>query len=482
MSLARYLRDRVATQHILEDLEAQSPRRTRSWRPNSLYDSGMDEGKEELEFDVDDYEDGVLQVDIINNGDDNNDENNNSGGDQGPTPKKESCPTLGKSTGACLVKHHINILFILLGLSAVIAATMIFGPKNNYWAVSAGKKMDESPTYSPTGITESVTEYTVNETYSPTLFPTIWSTYAPAASPTLSPNVGEDNFTNINIFEGNVTTTNDLFIDGNFTSNETTSIEDGMLESEISTTSSTRSTGTSSTVAATVDGVNLSPAASTTTAEAATTAIDDTTTSMSATDATMDTATTSPPVATTTSTEAITTISTNEAVSTTTTVATTTATATTSPPVATTTSTEAITTTSSTIGAVSTTTIEVDATTTAVAAAAAATTTTANPHLCAGTTSGRIFKISITPTTSITSLKLLKQDDKSGEYKLMVANFPTQDEPPLEVGTNYRNKLCVLPGKYKFVIKQSEEACYDGFLRGNMIFDECGDGEYDFEF
>jgi hypothetical protein len=88
------------------------------------------------------------------------------------------------------------------------------------------------------------------------------------------------------------------------------------------------------------------------------------------------------------------------------------------------------------------------------------------------------------PTTSITSLQLFKQDDTSGEYDILVTNYPTDEEPPLllTVGTMYVKKLCILPGKYKFVIKESEEACYNGFLRGGLIFEECGDGEYDFEF
>jgi hypothetical protein len=51
----------------------------------------------------------------------------------------------------------------------------------------------------------------------------------------------------------------------------------------------------------------------------------------------------------------------------------------------------------------------------------------------------------------------------------------------LEVGVRYVKKLCIVPGVYKFVIGGSEGACYKGFLRGVMIFGECGDGEYEFE-
>jgi len=104
--------------------------------------------------------------------------------------------------------------------------------------------------------------------------------------------------------------------------------------------------------------------------------------------------------------------------------------------------------------------------------------TTPSPHICADTTSGgKIFKISITPTTSTTSLELFRQDDNSGEYILV-----TSYDPLLTVGTNYINKLCVFPGKYKFVVEDSVDACYNGFFRGNVVFENCGDGEYTFEF
>jgi hypothetical protein len=89
-----------------------------------------------------------------------------------------------------------------------------------------------------------------------------------------------------------------------------------------------------------------------------------------------------------------------------------------------------------------------------------------------------MFKISITPTTSTTSLALLKLDDNSGEYDLVYA----YNDDPLSIGTNYIKKLCVLPGKYKFEVKESEDACYNGMFRGSVIFEECGDGDYAFEF
>eukprot|EP00984_Skeletonema_dohrnii_P006055 scaffold2141_cov223-Skeletonema_dohrnii-CCMP3373.AAC.3 len=144
------------------------------------------------------------------------------------------------------------------------------------------------------------------------------------------------------------------------------------------------------------------------------------------------------------------------------------------------TTTEATTTTEYTTTTPSKTT---EATTTTTTTAARAT-TTASPYLCTGTTSGKIFKIVITPTSSNSSLELLKlHNEEKDEYKL-VTTFPAGDDEleELEVGVKYVKKLCVVPGAYKFVITKSEGACYKGFLKGKKIFGDCDDGEYEFEF
>ena len=166
-------------------------------------------------------------------------------------------------------------------------------------------------------------------------------------------------------------------------------------------------------------------------------------------------------------TQETTTTSTTEATTTTTS---TTTEATTTTEYTTTTTTDATTTTSTT-----------EATTTTTTAGA---TTTVSPYLCTGTTSGKIFKIVITPTSSITSLELLKQNnEEKDEYKL-VTTYPAGDDEleELQVGVKYVKKLCVVPGAYKFVVAKSEGACYKGFLKGKKIFGECGNGEYEFEF
>ena len=59
---------RLSARHILEDLEAQSPRRTHSWGANSLHSSSQPpyddnvHANEDDEFEVK-YDDGVMQVD-----------------------------------------------------------------------------------------------------------------------------------------------------------------------------------------------------------------------------------------------------------------------------------------------------------------------------------------------------------------------------------------------------------------------------------
>ena len=88
-----------------------------------------------------------------------------------------------------------------------------------------------------------------------------------------------------------------------------------------------------------------------------------------------------------------------------------------------------------------------------------------------------MFKLIITPTTSTTSLELFRQDDNSGEY-IFVTSY--NDDPLLTIGTEYINKLCVFAGNYKFIVNDSADACYSGFFRGNVIFENCGDGEYIF--
>ena len=437
MSLARYHADRVATQNILEDLElqAQSPRRTNSWQPNSLhqfdaygqeyevtteqeqdgyYASGTGEG---VELDEEDYnEEGVLQVDNTPTTTTNDNEQ----------PAKGKC-TKSTSTAFFVIKHHIPLLFILLALSAIIAASILFSPArmnpgSNERSANAGNDMEEeeegvesTPTFAPTAVWETYAP-TVGLTYSPTEGSNdTTTTTTTTSSPSLSSVV------DIIIMGNNVTNngTDDFESEGNETTASTEEEEEKAesLESDDdnSTSLSTELTETSSTavVAATTVDASSSFAESTTT-----------TTEASATS----------------TTEAVTTFSTSDA--------------------ATTSTTEA--------------------------AAAATSAVTPSPHLCSDTTAGKIFKIVLTPTSSTTSLSLLKLDttSSSGEYEV-VTTYPTNDEPPtlLQVGAKYVDKLCVIPGKYKFVISESEGACYTGFLRGGIIFDKCdGDGEYEFEF
>ncbi|KAL7454283.1 hypothetical protein ACHAWC_005912, partial [Mediolabrus comicus] len=149
-----------------------------------------------------------------------------------------------------------------------------------------------------------------------------------------------------------------------------------------------------------------------------------------------------------------------------------------------TTTTEATTTTTTTTEATTTTaTTEATTTTSTTEAATTSTTTeaptTVSPYLCADaqTTSGRMFKIQITPTSSTTSLDLKRLNDTSGEYETVV----TVND--LAVGIRYIDKFCILPGQYKFEVSDTGggDECYKGFLRGNSIFDDCGDGIYYFE-
>ena len=97
MSLVRYMSDRIATQQILEDLEAQEVK------------VNGDENEFEVEYDADD---GV------------------KGGERCQFWKR----------------HHFKLIFILLVVLAIVAATILFGPNasNNRTAANAGNKLDES--------------------------------------------------------------------------------------------------------------------------------------------------------------------------------------------------------------------------------------------------------------------------------------------------------------------------------------------------
>jgi hypothetical protein len=450
MSLLRYHRDRLATQHILEDLEAQSPRRTHSWDVNSLYSNQpFDDtvyANEDDEFEVG-YDDGVMQVDNNHQGDGSFNE------DYGE--KSDNKKTAGGGHCQFWKRHHYFILFTLLALGAVIAATMIFGPigsrnnnnQNNDRTTNAAEGEDEitdQPTYAPS-VTPTAAPVTASPTGTPTYFPTSWwPTYYPSFVPTAAP-VGANftgnetlivggNGTSV-VSEANTTTEEVVVIDGNVTSNnetelfgnETTLIgnnETTLIEEEVDETSleTNDNTTTLSTAGSTEDIVDVI-----TTTEATTIATNATTEGDTTEAATTEEATVPP----TTTSEATTTI---------------------------------------TIAAA------LETTTTTVAAIPA--------HLCTNIPTGKIFKIDITPKSSTTSLELYQlHNEEKGEYKLVTA-YPTADDELQEfkVGTNYIKKLCVLPGSYKFVVKKSNGACYKGFFRGNRIFKNCGNGEHEFEY
>jgi hypothetical protein len=377
---------RLSASHILEDLEAQSPRRTQSWGgANSLhssqppYDDNV-HANEEDEFEVK-YDDGKTQIRVRV---DNNKQSDSSN-------KKTE-----RGGRRCKTSHFI-IFLTPLAIAAIIAGSMLlFGPigrnnkpNENDRTINAGNDMEDSinnssgedevtgvliPTLAPTmnattGIVESVTAYTVNETS---------STYTPSAAP--------------------ITDAPTVFV------------------------------STSPTVADIVDII--------TTTEA-------TTTSISTTEATGDFTTEEVVLVDESMSSNNETALIEEEVN------------------------ETTTTTTTTIAAALETT-----TTTTVAAIPA--------HLCTNIPSGKIFKIDITPKSSTTSLELFQL--QNGEYKLVTA-YPTADDEfqELSAGENYIKKLCVLPGAYKFVVKESNGACYEGFFRGNSIFENCGDGEHDFE-
>ena len=439
MSLLRQ-RDRLSTQHILDDLEAHS-RTSHSWDANSLHshpnntdDNNVYANEEDDEFEVE-Y-DGLTQTDR------SPDSKNKAGGG-----------------GRCKTSHFIIIL-TPLAIAAIIAGSMLlFGPNsrndksndNNDRTINAGNDMEDSinssssgedevtdallpPTLAPTtnatttGIVESVTVYTVNETsltYDPTAAPI---TASPTVFVSTSPTVADivdivttteaTTTTTIAATEatGNFTTEEVALVDGNVTTNNETAtlLEEAVNETPLETNDTTLlSTAEFEDIADTTE-------ATTTTATNATTVA-----------ATTEAATTEE-VTTTTTTE--------------------------------------VTTTSTT-----------EATTTTTIAAALDTTAAIPAHLCTDFPSGKIFKIDITPKSSTTSLELFQL--QSGEYKLVTA-YPTADDEfqELSAGENYIKKLCVLPGAYKFVVKKSSGACYKGFFRGNRIFKNCGNGEHEFEF
>ena len=46
--------------------------------------------------------------------------------------------------------------------------------------------------------------------------------------------------------------------------------------------------------------------------------------------------------------------------------------------------------------------------------------------------------------------------------------------------TEYVKRICVTPKSYKFEVSNIGEGCYEGYLRGNLIFESCEDGVHDF--
>eukprot|EP00986_Skeletonema_menzelii_P008136 scaffold3353_cov144-Skeletonema_menzelii.AAC.11 len=393
--------NRLATQHILDDLEANahSPRRTHSWDANSLHSHTDNEGAyaNEDDFEVE-YDDGVMQIDNHNNGGNEKD-----------------------GQGGLWKRHHYKffVVLLLLALAAIIGGSMLlFGPnasnpnRENDRTTNAGKDTEDGNNI--IGDEEEVMD--------------VLPTSAPTTTVT-----GGISYVDYYYNQGDLNETSSIMESATVYTLQPT---DAPTASPVTTSSPTAAPVTNSPTAAPVASFLPTSGALTSNNETTLMIEDDNTTSIPAelTDL-VDTVTTE---ATTTTTDA-------------TTVAATTTEATTI------------------------------STTTEPASTTAATTTTIAAHLCSGT-SGKIFKIDITPTSTTTSLELLQLHNEV-EYKLVTA-YPTADDESqeLEVGVNYVKKLCVLPGMYKFVVKESDGACYNGFFRGVTIFGECGDGEYEFEF
>jgi len=389
---------------ILEDLEAQSPSfgvdlaPPRAWRPNSLCDEGTEvaeaescglvTGCEGTEVGLDEVEQ-VLQVSNNNNNSGNDISSDNSeGGQQQPIEKENRC---GNKTVQFLKKHHVNMLIILLLLSGAIAATLKFGVPSAQRTINAGNKDDAvevDPTNSPT--LPPVDD--VNETFieTPTSFPTVWETYHPSIlwptySPTLTPSYPTADYDDGGNFstaiveddhlDDNATaaTIDDLLVGGN-----NNSITDDFFVFE--GINSLATNATNETTTSTDDELEtelIATTSSTVDAAAAATTVD----GSSFASSTISSSEPTLPSSTSTTTDAATTVTTE------------------------------ITTTEATAAAATTT--------------AATTATTASPHICIDTSSGgKMFSISITPTSSTTSLELLRQDDISGEY-IMVTTYPT---------------------------------------------------------
>ncbi len=505
--------ERALTLSILEDLEAQGSalrmdlEPPRAWRPNPLYDGeGEEVGLEELQR-ADNTTDG---------GNDSNNNNNSDGPDQIPN----AAATTSRSCSICqfLKKRFVDMAIILVGIFFISIVTLRFGfPETfkNLPFTNSGERSDQNslagddddfPTISP--IESTSLSPTYNPTIWPTYTPTIWPTYtptisvtysptnspsrsptksptksptrSPSRSPTASPsslsiingtNVDNDgsnapdveNVTSASLNDEPLTLINETSIDQELFGNNSLSTDDSLLE-EIGnlTTDATATTVGETSSSLTNDILDV---------------LD--TTSTSSTELSVTSSTSALSLSTST-TDATTTL-TNDILDTTTTDAT--ATATTEI-----TTTEAALTTAlplSTSKAGVTNTAAASTETTNTEAAATITTTTevaaitASPYLCSSTTSGKIFKIAITPTASTTSLVLVRQDENSGEYNLVTTY---NDDSLSTIGATYVKKVCVLPGKYKFVVRESADACYNGFFKGVVIFDDCGDGEYAFDY
>jgi hypothetical protein len=50
----------------------------------------------------------------------------------------------------------------------------------------------------------------------------------------------------------------------------------------------------------------------------------------------------------------------------------------------------------------------------------------------------------------------------------------------LDTDTEYVKRICVTPNSYRFEVSGIGEGCYEGYLRGNLIFESCDDGVHDF--
>jgi hypothetical protein len=90
-------------------------------------------------------------------------------------------------------------------------------------------------------------------------------------------------------------------------------------------------------------------------------------------------------------------------------------------------------------------------------------------HVCEGS-NAKFFKLSINAgASSNTSWTLYDSSDSI-----------VQSGSILDSGTEYVKRICVTPNSYSFEVSGIGEGCYEGYLRGKLTFEACGDGVHDF--